>query len=258
MNIVCIGSGNVATHLAIAFKAMGADIVQVWSHNSRNAEILAALTKAKPISKWEDLDRAADCYLIAVKDDAIAEVATQLIGVKGIVVHTSGATSIAVLSGAGSGYGVLYPLQTFSRTKALDLTKVPFCIEGNQPETLDKINAIAQLLSANVSQVNSEQRKILHLAAVFACNFTNHLYQLSADLLQQHNLKFDLLKPLILETAEKVHSALPVDVQTGPAVRNDKQTMARHLTLLQDTPKLQEIYTLLSTSIKTYKTPVKG
>lgn len=253
MNIVCIGSGNVATHLAIAFKAMGADIVQVYSKNSRNAEILAALTKAKPISSWVELDLTADCYLIAVKDAAIAQVATHLKNVKGIVIHTSGATSIDVLAGVQNGYGVLYPLQTFSRTKALNLTKVPFCIEADQPETLDQIHTLAQLLSANVVEVSSEQRKILHLAAVFACNFTNHLYQLSSELLQKHDLKFDLLKPLILETAEKVQSSLPVDVQTGPAVRHDEETMKKHLALINDTPEWQQIYQMLSASIQKNK-----
>ena len=250
MNIVCIGAGNVATHLAIAFKAMGADISQVWSRGSRNAEILAALTKAQPIISWEDLDLAADIYLIAVKDDAIAAVARQLKDVRGIVIHTSGTTSIDVLQGAGSGQGVLYPLQTFSRTKALDLTKVPFCLEADRPDTFEKISAIAHLLSTHVTAVSSEQRKILHLAAVFACNFSNHLYEISSALLQQHQLKFDLLKPLIMETAEKVQSSLPADVQTGPAVRNDQQTMEKHLAMLNDTPDLRHIYETLSNSIK--------
>jgi len=250
MNIVFIGSGNVATHLAIAFKAMGADIIQVWSKDSRNAEILAALTKAEPINQWKALDQTADCYVVAVKDDAIAEVTSHLQNVRGIVVHTSGATSIAVLKGAGIGYGVLYPLQTFSKTKAVDLKKVPFCIEADHPETLEKIAAIAHLLSESVAEVSSDQRKVLHLAAVFACNFTNHLYHLSNQLLQQHKLNFDLLKPLILETAQKIQSALPEAVQTGPAVRNDQETMNKHLALLAGSPELQDIYEMLSNSIK--------
>lgn len=250
MNIVCIGSGNVATHFAIALKAIGADIVQVWSQDSRNAEILAALTKAAPISSWDDLDRSADCYLIAVKDDAIASVAAQLTNVKGIVVHTSGATPIDVLSAMKNGYGVIYPLQTFTKSKAVDMIRVPLCIEGDQESTLEKINVIAQLLSPKVSVVTSKQRIILHLAAVIACNFSNHLYELSSRLLEQHDLKFDLLKPLILETAEKVQSALPAEAQTGPASRNDQKTIKKHLDLLNGTPDLQKIYEMLSNSIK--------
>ncbi|MET1054645.1 MAG: DUF2520 domain-containing protein [Pedobacter sp.] len=250
MNIVCIGSGNVATHLAIALKAMGAEIVQVWSQDSRNAEILAALTKAKPVLDWQEIDRSADLYLIAVKDDAIPAVASHLKGVKGIVVHTAGATDMNVLQGAGSGYGVLYPLQTFSKTKSIDLTHVPFCIEADRPGTLEKIAAVAHLLSQQVAELSSEQRKILHVAAVFACNFTNHLYHLSSQLLEQHQLKFDLLKPLITETAQKIQNALPSDVQTGPAVRDDQETMKSHLELLEGSPELQQLYETLSNSIK--------
>lgn len=250
MNIVCIGSGNVATHLAIAFKAIGADIVQIWSQDSRNAEILAALTKATPISNWNDLDRSADCYVIAVRDGAIASVAAHLKDVKGIVVHTSGATPMSVLSVVKSGYGVLYPLQTFSKSKAVDMTRVPLCIEADQEETLEKIKIIAQLLSSKVSVVTSQQRSILHVAAVFASNFSNHLYQLSSELLEQHQLNFDLLKPLILETAEKVQSSAPNEAQTGPAIRNDQETIKRHLDLLSGTPGLQKIYQTLSNSIK--------
>lgn len=250
MKIVCIGSGNVATHLAIAFKAMGAEILQVWSQDSRNAEILAALTKAKPILNWNELDLSADLYFIAVKDDAISAVVSHLKAIKGIVVHTSGATPMATLSGAGTGYGVLYPLQTFSKTKSVNLTNVPFCIEADRPETLEKISAIAHLLSQQVATVSTEQRKILHLAAVFACNFTNHLYHLSSQLMEQHQLSFDLLKPLITETAQKIQFAKPVDVQTGPAVRDDRETMKRHLELLNGSPDLQQLYETLSDSIK--------
>jgi predicted short-subunit dehydrogenase-like oxidoreductase (DUF2520 family) len=250
MKIVCIGSGNVATHLAIAFKAMGAELVQVWSQDRRNAEILAALTKARAILSWEQLDLSADLYVIAVKDDAIPLVAEHLNNVKGIVVHTSGATAMTALSGMGSGYGVLYPLQTFSKSKAVDLSNVPFCIEGDRQETLEKISAIAHLLSRQVAEVSSEQRKILHLAAVFACNFTNHLYHLSSQLLEKHQLKFDLLKPLITETAQKIQHAQPFDVQTGPAVRDDQETMRKHLELLEGLPELQQLYETLSNSIK--------
>ncbi|MDO7744635.1 MAG: DUF2520 domain-containing protein [Pedobacter sp.] len=250
MKIVCIGSGNVATHLAIAFKRVGAELVQVWSRDRRSAEILAALTKAKAITDWKELDLNADCYLIAVKDDAIAEVAAHLKDVSGIVIHTSGATDMKVLVGSPAGYGVIYPLQTFSKTKAVDLTQVPLCIEGDQPEVLEKISAIAHLISPMVSEASSEQRRVLHLAAVFACNFSNHLYALSNQLLEKHQLKFDLLKPLILETAQKIQSSLPADVQTGPAVRNDQETLKNHMALLSGSPELLHIYEVLSDSIK--------
>lgn len=250
MKIVCIGSGNVATHLAIGLKSMGAEVIQVWSHDPRNADILAALVKARSFHKWDDLDRSADLYIVAVKDDYIPEIAEKLTGVKGIVVHTSGATAMDILKSTGSGYGVLYPLQTFSKTKAVELTRVPFCIEGNAQDTLDRISAIAHLLSGQVSVVSSGQRKILHLAAVFACNFSNQLYHLSSLLLAEHQLDFNLLKPLILETAEKINSSTPFEVQTGPAVRGDGETMKQHLALLDKSPDLQQLYTVLSASIQ--------
>lgn len=249
MRIVCIGAGNVATHLAITLSSMGVLVSQVWSQDRKNAEILAALTQAEAFSDWAALDRSADCYLIAVKDDAIAAVCSHLAGVTGIVLHTSGATAMDILKGAGTGYGVMYPLQTFSRTKAVDLTQVPFCIEGDREETTEKIRAIAQLLSPLVSEVSSRQRTILHLGAVFACNFSNHLYLLSQQILEAHQLSFDLLRPLVLETALKVQSASPADVQTGPAVRKDAATLKAHLALLQDSPELCRIYELLSSSI---------
>ncbi len=250
MKIVCIGSGNVATHMAIAFKEVGAEIIQVWSPNAQHAEILAALTQAEAIHNWADLDRTADCYVIAVRDDAIAAVAPHLADLKGIVVHTSGATAIDVLSATGKGYGVLYPLQTFSKTTAIDLKKVPLCIEADSAETLDKLSAIAHLISPMVSVVSTEQRSILHVAAVFACNFSNHLYHLSNTILAQYQLDFALLKPLIMETAQKIQTSDPRAVQTGPAVRGDEKTMAKHLSLLTGSPELQVIYEILSKSIK--------
>lgn len=250
MNIVCIGSGNVATHLAMAFKAMGAEIKQVWSPQFRHAERLAALTRSQPFSDWAELSPDADCYLIAVKDDAIAAVAGRLQQVKGIVVHTSGATPLKTLAGAGSGQGVLYPLQTFSRSKPVDLTRVPIGVEGDCSDTLEKVSAIAGLISPLVHPVNTAQRQVLHLSAVFACNFSNHLYALSSSLLSAQGLGFDLIRPLILETAEKVQYAEPREVQTGPAVRQDSQTMLRHLEQLKDQPGLQQIYEMLSDSIK--------
>lgn len=250
MKLVCIGSGNVATHLSLAFKAMGADILQVWSRDLKRAGILAALTGSKATNNWSEIDQNADCYLIAVKDDAIAEVADELRDVKGIVIHTSGTTPLSILQGSGSGWGVIYPLQTFSATKAVDIAKVPFCVEGNNPQNLELVTALAGLISPNVYPVDSAQRKILHLSAVFACNFTNHLYAIGQELLEANGLNFDMLRPLIQETALKIQSSKPSDVQTGPAVRHDEQTLQAHMQLLQGSAELSQIYEILSNSIK--------
>lgn len=250
MKIVCIGSGNVATHFANAFKAGAAELVQVWSKNQEHAAELAVSLGAAPISDLKEIDLKADLYLIAVKDDAIPEVVTALAGVEGMVVHTSGATDIGVFRESGMNFGVLYPLQTFSKQKNLDFKQVPLCIEAKDQETLDTLKSIAQMLSPLVYEVNSEKRRILHLAAVFACNFVNHLYALSKEILQKNDLDFEILRPLIMETAVKVQDAFPADVQTGPAIRNDEQTIIKHKELLKDMPQLEDIYETLSKSIK--------
>jgi len=251
MKVVCIGSGNVATHLASAFKASGADLLQVYSKTLANASALASVLNSQAIDNLDQLDRSADLYLLSVKDDAITSVLKQLKGLKGLVVHTAGAVSLSVFKDQGlSRYGVLYPLQTFSKNRALDFSSVPLCLEAGTAADLRILHQIAAQVSGSVYEVNSDDRKSLHLAAVFACNFSNHLYHLSATLLERNHLDFDMLKPLILETAAKVQTAKPYDVQTGPAVRGDEETMNRHLDLLQDQPSLTSIYETLSKSIK--------
>ena len=250
MDVVCIGSGNVATHVAQAFKTSGANVIQVWSPNSKHAEKLALLVGAQSVSELKTISKNADLYVIAVKDDAIATVCAQLTGIgEGLVVHTSGATSIQTLSSFNS-YGVLYPLQTFSLNRPIDFKDVPLCIEAKDVLVLEKLRNIASGLSQSVYDVDSDKRKTLHLAAVFACNFVNHLYELGNQVLINHQLDFEMLRPLIIETAMKVQHENPVNVQTGPAVRDDEQTMAAHLKLISDKPDLIEIYQTLSKSIK--------
>lgn len=249
MKIVFLGSGNVATHLALAFKASGQEIMQVWSRSQKNAESLAIKVNALPIDDLELVYPDADLYLVAVKDDVISDIAPALKRLNGIVAHTSGATAIDIFQGLAR-HGVFYPLQTFSKQKTLDLSNTPMCLEANSPETMRLLEAAAKLISTAQYQVNSAQRKILHLAAVFACNFSNHMYHLGNSIMQQHGLDFEILKPLIMETASKVQDAVPSEVQTGPAVRGDQETMVKHLRLLNDRPDLQDIYKTLSESIK--------
>lgn len=249
MKIVFLGSGNVATHLGLAFSASGQQITQVWSRSKANAEHLAEQLHAPAIDDLSSLDRNADLYLIAVKDDAIQDLVPFLQHLHGVVAHTSGATAIDVLQGI-ENKGVFYPLQTFSKQKALDLSDTPMCLEANSTAAMQVLEAAAKLISTARYTLDSEQRKVLHLAAVFACNFSNHLYHLGHSLLQARGLDFEILKPLIAETARKIEDAEPFDVQTGPAVRGDQETMVKHLRLLDDRPDLQEIYKTLSESIK--------
>jgi predicted short-subunit dehydrogenase-like oxidoreductase (DUF2520 family) len=258
MNIVLLGSGNVATQLGRAFKLAGQDIVQVWSRDIEHARELADNLAATAISDFDYLDRKADLYIISVKDEAINELARELKVSNKLIVHTSGSTGIDVLEGSSSKYGVLYPLQTFSKTKVVDFRQIPFAIEGNTPEVTSTIHAIADRLSERVIELSSEQRKSLHIAAVFACNFSNHLYALGQELMKEQNLDFDLLRPLIAETAAKVQSNDPLKMQTGPASRGDQETIDAHLDLLKNNPEIQDIYKKLSQSIVNLQERSKG
>jgi len=249
MNIVLLGSGNVATQLGRAFKMAGQTIVQVWSRNMDHAKKLADTLASVAISDINDIDLSADLYIIAVKDKAISDLAAKLnIGDK-LIVHTSGSTSIHVLDRVSSHTGVFYPLQTFSKNKAVDFRSVPIAIEASNPEDLAAIRAIADRLSERVTELSSAQRKALHVAAVFACNFTNHLMAISQKLLEAENLEFDLLRPLIAETVAKVQLYDPETVQTGPALRGDSEIISSHLIMLEEKPELQELYKLISQSI---------
>lgn len=249
MNIVLLGSGNVATHLGRAFKMAGQSIVQVWSRDIEHARELADNLASEAISDIDDINRSADLYIIAVKDNAIRELALTLNIGDQLIVHTSGSTALEALDGVSGHIGVLYPLQTFSKNKAVDFRQVPIAIEANNPEDLAAIRAIADRISEKVTELSSAQRKALHVAAVFACNFTNHLVAISQQLLEHENLDFDLLRPLIAETAHKVQLYDPATVQTGPAVREDMEIINSHLEMLQDQPELQDLYRKLSQSI---------
>ncbi|ASU35351.1 Rossmann-like and DUF2520 domain-containing protein [Mucilaginibacter xinganensis] len=249
MRITIIGSGNVATHLAAAFKNAGHYIVQVYSRDMHNAALLAYHVGAEAIDSLEQISNEADMFIIAVKDDAIKAVAAALIKHEKLIVHTSGATDMVVLEALTANAGVFYPLQTFSKTKEVDFLTVPLCIEGAGEPITKQLVELAQTVSNNVYRVNSSQRKVLHLSAVFACNFPNYLYGAAQQLLAEQGMDFEMLRPLILETAQKVQMHLPAEVQTGPAVRNDEITMASHLQMLANEPDLFAIYSLLSQQI---------
>ena len=248
MRITLIGSGNVATHLGAAFKNAGHRIIQVYSRNMDNAELLAYHIDAEPINNLSNISPETDLFIIAVSDDAIVHVAQQLARHNKPIVHTAGTTDVKVLIPLTAAAGVFYPLQTLSKNKEA-ANSIPICIEGSDDAVTLQLEQLAQSISKNVYRITSAQRKILHLAAVFACNFPNYLYAVAKKLLAQNNMDFELLRPLILETAQKVQDALPGSVQTGPAARNDETTMVAHLQLLDNDPQLQELYRLLSQGI---------
>lgn len=253
MKVVIIGSGNVAFHLAKALHKAKVEVVQIWSNTYDNATSLAHSINSQAIKGLHEIDKTATICFIAVKDDCIANVAAQLVGFKGVIAHTAGSVNLNVFNGSAANFGVFYPLQTFSKSKEVSFANIPLCIEANNKPTLQVLKLLANKLSNNVKEIDSEKRKILHLAAVFACNFTNHMYALAEEILETNQLEFDIIRPLITETAHKVQQALPLQVQTGPAIRNDEETLKKHEELLMKHPQLLNIYKTLSNSIKRTK-----
>lgn len=247
MEIVIIGAGNLATNLAHTLSNHH-NIVQIVSRTKMSAENLAKSLDAKYCVGAEDIYRLADLYIIATNDDSIFEIAKGINFKDKTIVHTAGSINIDVLNDFMQ-FGVFYPLQTFSKNKIIDFTNIPICIEANNIETENKLLEVAGTISSNVHIVSSEQRKYLHLSAVFACNFTNHLYNLANDILREKNIDFEILKPLIIETANKIIENNPNDAQTGPAIRKDKIIIAKHLELLSLNSNLLEIYNKLTESI---------
>ncbi len=250
-NIVLIGAGNVATQLGIAFYKEGYVVSQVFSRTKKSAERLAKQLNAQAIVDIKKLRTDASIYIIAVKDDAIATIAKKLKLKNQLVVHTSGTLSINVLKKTSKNIGVFYPLQTFSLEKNIDFKTVPICIEANNKNATALLHQFSTSISNDVQTINSDQRKIIHLAAVFACNFSNHLFTIAATILEKNNLSFNILKPLIQETADKIQLNAPSKMQTGPAIRGDKKTMDAQLKLLSSKKEYKQLYKLLSKDIIT-------
>jgi predicted short-subunit dehydrogenase-like oxidoreductase (DUF2520 family) len=248
IKIAVIGSGNVAQHLVKAFsKSPHIKLVQVFSRR-----LDAVLDFGADIPIVHDLQALvdADLYIIAVSDGAVAEVSAQLPFSGKLVVHASGALPLSAID-AKNRRGVFYPVQTFSKNKALDLSEVPICLEAESEKCLDILREAALAISSHLYLINSKQRKSLHLAAVFVSNFSNHMYALGEDICNQAKIPFDILKPLISETAHKITVLSPKEAQTGPAKRNDAVTITTHMEQLQD-ENLQNIYITLTESIQQY------
>lgn len=241
-----IGSGNVARHLIHAFQSNSKiELVQMFARNKKS---LTHLLDSNSVTSDYNQLQAADVYIIAVSDDAIAEVSSQLPFENQLVVHTSGTVPLTTLE-SKNRRGVFYPLQTFSKDKAVNFKTIPICLEAENEKDLQTLNQIASTISDAVYQINSEQRKALHVAAVFVNNFVNHLYQMGNEICDNNNVPFEILKPLIQETANKIVSLSPKEAQTGPAKRNDRTTIEAHQQFLTDENQ-STIYTLLTQSIQ--------
>ena len=253
MKVVIVGSGNVATHLSLALASLeGIEICQVYSPTEAHAEILAERLNCDFVTNPTQIRKEADVYLFALKDQALETVIRAVPANNGLWLHTSGSMPMQVFAGYTERYGVLYPLQTFSKRFAVDFKTVTFYVEAVDPTDLDIVRQMAYSLSENVYETDSEQRLYVHLAAVFACNFSNHMYAIAYKLLQEKGLSFVPLLPLVDETVRKIHQLNPVGAQTGPARRWDQMIMNKHESLLKTCPAIADIYKKVSESIHSY------
>ncbi len=248
MRIFIIGTGNVATHLSAALLKAGHDIVGVCGRDFSHTEELAKKLNVKPFSSVSSIPADAEAYLISVSDDSIADVAAQMPDVEGIVAHTAGSVPMSSLD-SFRNHGVFYPLQSFSKSRAIDMSRVPLCIEGSDNNTAKTLSALARTLSYDVRPMTTEQRAHLHLAAVFASNFANCMYTEAENILKDSDIPFDIMRELIAETAAKAADIGPTAAQTGPARRGDSQVMSRQLELLPDIG-LQKMYSFVSGRIQ--------
>lgn len=246
--IVFIGAGNLATQLSQAMKKAGAEILQVYSRTEVHASELAIRIRCGWTVSTEKIRPDADIYIFALKDDALEDTIRRIKPNAGLWVHTAGSVPMDIFKGHVARYGVLYPLQTFSRKRMADFEHIPFILEANSKADEDILYYLASDLSRTVRFYSSDRRRYLHLAAVFACNFTNHLYDLAGRIVEEQGIPQDLLLPLIDETAAKVHLMTPREAQTGPAIRYDRTVIDRQMELLTD-PDRKDIYKLLSDSI---------
>jgi predicted short-subunit dehydrogenase-like oxidoreductase (DUF2520 family) len=249
---VLIGAGNVGWHLGLTLHEKGIRVLQVISKSQTSCMELAGLIHADYSTSLQDLAKEAGIIILAVPDSRIGDVIGQCNFRDNFVVHTAGSLPMEIFKGRAVNYGVMYPLMTFTRIKPVDFTTVPLLVEASSDRNTDKLNSLAKCLSKEVRIMTSEQRGHIHLAAVIAGNFSNHMYALAEAVLAHQGIPFELLKPLIRETSDKINFISPREAQTGPAVRNDTLTLEEHIRLLADHPDIAELYRQISKSIITF------
>lgn len=251
MKIILIGAGKLATNLGKALLAAGHDILQVYSRTEESASALAMIAGGAAVTDLSQVRSDADLYVFSVKDSVLPDLIPQLCKGKEtkVFAHTAGSMPMDVFEGMAIHYGVFYPMQTFSKEKTVDFSEIPCFLEGNDDYAQRVLKSMAESLSKQVYFLASEERKYLHLAAVFVCNFVNHCYSISHDILERHGIPFETMLPLIDETARKVHELEPSMAQTGPAVRYDENVIRSQAALLKSSPLVKEIYERMSLSI---------
>ncbi|MGQ8338861.1 Rossmann-like and DUF2520 domain-containing protein [Sunxiuqinia sp. A32] len=248
-SVTLIGAGNLATQLGKALLDAGIHIVQVYSRTDQTAKELATKLNTKFTSDPSNVITDTDLVIVAVKDDAIPEILSKIQLGNQLVVHTAGSVNLNVLEKFSNSVGVFYPLQTFSKIRDISFKEIPVCVEAKSESDLILLKELASKISNHVREIDSEQRKTLHLAAVLTCNFVNHLYHLGDLLLADREISFDLLKPLIQETAAKIQQLKPFEAQTGPAIRFDETIINNHLKMLESYPEVKKIYSFVTESI---------
>ena len=251
LKVTLIGAGNLATQLGKSLKKAGVIISQVYSRTEDSARTLGELLEAEWLTDIKALRDEADIYIFSVKDSVLCELISEVCKGRGdkLFLHTAGSMSMSCFEGKVLRYGVFYPMQTFSKAKDVDFERIPVFIEGNSIETEDVIKSLANKLSQRVIRLSSADRKYLHLAAVWACNFTNYCYTVASDILGEHGIPFDVMLPLINETTEKIQKISPKEAQTGPAMREDRNVISKQLELMNGKEDLQELYKMLSKGI---------
>jgi predicted short-subunit dehydrogenase-like oxidoreductase (DUF2520 family) len=247
--IVFIGAGKLATNLSVELKKQGHTVEQVYSRTEASASLLARNLQSLHTTIPENILPGADIYIVALKDSVVDDVLSKVNFGNKLVVHCSGSLPLSALSKYSSNTGVLYPLQTFSMHREVNFKEVPVFIEGSSKTNEALLVQLAETVSKNVSVLDSEKRLFLHIAAVFACNYLNHLLTISTELLNSRYITFDVLHPLIRETVSKALLLGPVESQTGPAVRYDQNIISAHLKALESFPEFRKLYEKLSTSI---------
>ena len=251
--IIIIGAGNMATQLAIALDNAHCKIVQIYNRTLSAATALEQQLR-QDVAVTDDITAIcndATLYIFSVSDSALPTIIDKIQGNDALWIHTAGSMEADIFKNKTSQYGVLYPMQTVHKTRKTDWQGVPIFIEASNDQALQRIEALASSISENVLRCDSAQRKAVHLAAVFACNFSNHMYAIAAHLLESQGLSFDVMKLLIRETELKAEQMPPLKAQTGPAIRHDENVMRKHLALLEGTPEA-ELYRLISLNIERY------
>lgn len=252
MRIVLIGAGNVATSLGSALQKAGQDIVMIYSRTSCSASMLSSLLNVPYTTSLKELPNDADLYFSMLADDALIELAPQIVlgRENALFLHTAGSIPMNIWGDAGAKrYGVFYPMQTFSKAKQTDWLHLPLFVEGSDELVTGLVLNMANSISDKVQILDSKGRKRLHLAAVFACNFANRMFAISEELLKQSGVTFDVMLPLVREMSAKVETISPAEAQTGPAARCDMKVMKSHIELLSNNPEWAELYKLISDDI---------